>query len=100
VGKLRAFAVVLVVLYVALLAGLWGVMRRPILFGKVMARVPERLMLLVPFKRLWFMARAGHLEVGDSAPDFQLPAADQQTWIRLASFRGHKPVVLIFGSYT
>jgi predicted dehydrogenase len=40
------------------------------------------------------------LKVGDSAPDFTLadPAGTQR--ISLSSYRGRKPVVLIFGSYT
>lgn len=38
---------------------------------------------------------------GEVAPDFELPLADDadQT-VRLSSFRGKKPVALIFGSYT
>jgi len=46
------------------------------------------------------MARAGHLKVGDPAPDFALPTADRKAQVQLSSFRGSKPVVLIFGSYT
>lgn len=40
------------------------------------------------------------IRVGDLAPDFTLksPAGDQT--VRLSEFRGVKPVVLIFGSYT
>lgn len=39
--------------------------------------------------------------VGEVAPDFELPLADdaEQT-VRLSSFRNAKPVALIFGSYT
>ena len=36
----------------------------------------------------------------DQAPDFTLPAATGKTEVKLSSFRGRKPVVLIFGSYT
>lgn len=50
------------------------------------------------------------LQAGDVAPDFELkrletqgkksaPADDART-VRLSSFRGKQPVVLIFGSYT
>jgi hypothetical protein len=98
--RLRTFIVAFVVVYVALLGGLLVVMRQPILFGNVMRHVPEPLMMLVPFKQLWFVARAGRLHAGDAAPDFNLPAADRLTRIELASFRGQKPVVLVFGSYT
>jgi hypothetical protein len=37
---------------------------------------------------------------GQSAPDFTLRTQDGQRTIRLSEFRGHKPVVLIFGSFT
>jgi len=96
----RWFAIGIAAVYLVLCAGLLAVMRQPTLFGKVMARVPEPLMYLVPFKQLWFVARAGHLKVGDPAPDFSLPTRDQKARVELTSFRGQKPVVLIFGSYT
>jgi hypothetical protein len=37
---------------------------------------------------------------GQLAPDFELKTADGKAIIRLSSFRGQKPVVLIFGSHT
>ena len=40
------------------------------------------------------------LKVGDMAPDFRLPVLHSQEMVQLASFRGQKPVALIFGSYT
>lgn len=40
------------------------------------------------------------LKVGDTAPVFTLPAASGSKETALASFRGQKPVVLIFGSCT
>ena len=97
---LRKIAVAVLVLYIGVLAALLGVMRDPTLFGRVMRRVPEPAFVVVPFKRLWFIARAGRLQPGDAAPDFDLPAHDQKSRVRLASFRGREPVVLIFGSYT
>lgn len=33
------------------------------------------------------------------APDFTLPVLDKKRSISLSDFRGHKPVVLIFGSF-
>jgi hypothetical protein len=39
-------------------------------------------------------------KVGQTAPDFDLKTADGKQTIRLSSFRGRKPVVLIFGSHT
>jgi len=98
--KFRKFAVAFAVFYLALSAALVAVMQRPILFGEVMRHVPDPLMMVVPFKQLWFLARAGRLKVGDPAPTFNLPAADRQSSISLATYRGQKPVVLIFGSYT
>jgi hypothetical protein len=38
--------------------------------------------------------------VGATAPDFTLPHLDSGEAVRLSSFRGRKPVALIFGSYT
>jgi hypothetical protein len=33
------------------------------------------------------------------APDFTLPALDEDRIVRLSDFRGNKPVVLIFGNF-
>jgi hypothetical protein len=38
--------------------------------------------------------------VGEQAPDFTLPRLDSGAPVQLSSFRGRKPVALIFGSYT
>jgi thiol-disulfide isomerase/thioredoxin len=40
------------------------------------------------------------LRPGDRAPDFTLMSPDGRQRVRLADYRGQKPVVLIFGSYT
>ena len=98
--KFRKYALGFAVAYLAVCAGFVAIMHRPILFGDVMRHVPGPTMMLVPFKQLWFFARAGKLRVGDPAPGFNLPTADRQSSISLASFRGQRPVVLIFGSYT
>jgi len=98
--KLRKFVAAFAVVYLLLAGSLVAVMHRPILFGEVMRHVPGPMMMLVPFKQLWFIARAGRLKVGDWAPAFTLPAADRQSLVSLASFHGREPVVLIFGSYT
>ncbi len=97
---LRKIVVVVAILYAGLLGGLLVVMRQPTVFGKAMSKFPEPLFAVVPFKRLWFVARAGRLKVGDPAPDFALPTGDRKSQVELAAFRGQKPVVLIFGSYT
>ena len=36
----------------------------------------------------------------DMAPDFVLPTVNRKSQVRLSSFRGKQPVVLVFGSYT
>jgi len=98
--KYGKFAAALLVLYLAISAAFLAVMHRPILFGKVMRHVPDPVMMLFPFKHLWFLARAGSLKVGHPAPGFNLSTADQQSSVSLAAFRGQRPVVLVFGSYT
>ena len=89
-----------VAFYAAVLFTMLAVMRRPVVFGRVMRRMPEPAMMLLPFKQLWFIARAGSLKAGDPAPDFKLWTSDKRAQVELASFRHRAPVVLIFGSYT
>jgi hypothetical protein len=43
---------------------------------------------------------ADRLRVGTPAPDFRLRTLDGNSAVRLASYRGKKPVALVFGSYT
>jgi hypothetical protein len=70
-------------------------------FASIVARIPgPALFLLLPFERLWLVARGGHLRVSDPAPDFDLSTLDRRSTVRISSFRGSKPVVLVFGSYT
>ncbi len=40
------------------------------------------------------------LRVGDAAPDFKLKIKDGSREITLSSFKGKRPVVLVFGSFT
>ena len=65
-----------------------------------MAKLPVISMLVLPFEPLWNIARRGELRVGDLAPDFRLQSYQKSSWVQLSSFRGDRPVVLIFGSYT
>ncbi len=37
---------------------------------------------------------------GDPPPDFILKRLGSEEWVQLSSFRGQRPVALIFGSYT
>ncbi len=95
------YAVMLIVIYGALLGGLFAVMLQPpYVFGRIMSKAPGIAFMLFPFKPLWFVARKGHLKVSDMAPDFSLDTVDWKKRVQLSSFRGQKPVVLVFGSHT
>lgn len=88
-------------IYLILLGALFVLMHQPPeKFARAMARVPGPAFLLFPFRTLWLSAREGPLRVGDEAPDFRLPLVDGSAQVLLSSFRGQKPVVLVFGSYT
>ncbi len=87
--------------YLLLIAGTLALMRQPpTVFAHAMGNVPRPLLALLPFQTLWTSARAGKLHVSDPAPDFLLQRLDRQGQVQLSSFRGKKPVVLVFGSYT
>lgn len=69
-------------------------------FGQFMSKMPPLVFIAAPFETMWTRARAGTLNVGDAAPDFNLSTLDKSAHVELAAFRGDKPVVLVFGSYT
>ncbi len=94
--------VVAAAVYGVLCLGLFVAMSQPpSVFGAIMARLPvPAVMMALPMRPLWFLARAGSLQVGDPAPGFDLPTLDGGSRVRLSDFRGAKPVVLVFGSYT
>lgn len=99
--RFLGIALVLAGSYAAVCAGLfWAMCRPPDQFGRIMRHVPMPSMLVLPFRPLWMIARAGTLQAGDPAPDFELLTHDKSTTVRLSDFRGVKPVVLVFGSYT
>src|SRR5581483_7924391 len=102
VGRvLGVTALILVAAEVAFSARVYYAMRQtPDEFGRFMAKLPMPAMMAFPFETLWNRARAGTVNVGDVAPDFQLPTLDHQSSVQLSSFRGDRPVVLVFGSYT
>jgi hypothetical protein len=82
-------------------AALYSAMRQaPERFGAIMAHVPTFAMIVLPFKPLWMVARAGHLAVGGAAPDFALPLLHSDRVVKVSDEIRKKPVVLIFGSYT
>jgi hypothetical protein len=101
---IRIFALVVStfgIVYLLLTAGMYAAMLQPPdTFGRIMSYVPGPMMMVLPFPALWKVARGGSLHIGDEAPDFDLPAYDQSSRVRLSSFGGVRPVVLVFGSYT
>ena len=98
---LLRIVVVLALLYVAAVACLAIAMRQPPdTFGRIMAKMPTITFIALPFEPLWMNARAGKIEPGQSAPDFALKTLDGGSLVKLSSFRGERPVVLVFGSYT
>ncbi|MBI4606458.1 MAG: hypothetical protein HY721_31215 [Planctomycetes bacterium] len=56
------------------------------------------------FLLMLFAGQLGSLgegpRVGEMAPDFELPAHDGRSRLRLSGARGKRPVVLVFGSFT
>lgn len=44
--------------------------------------------------------REGNLKPADEAPDFEIKVLKSEQTVRLSSYRGVKPVALVFGSYT
>jgi hypothetical protein len=73
----------------------------PETFARAVAGMPQPVVfLLYPFETLWTHARAGSLKLGDQVPDFSLWKVDKSERIQLSTLNLHRPVVLVFGSYT
>jgi hypothetical protein len=72
----------------------------PETFAAIVAKMPQQLSPLVPFRRMWMVARRGPLKPGDLAPGFELTTQDKQSVVRLSDLNRNRPVVLVFGSYT
>ena len=100
--KRLGFGVVaFLIVHVTLSALLFMSMRQtPMRFAGLMSKLPTVSMMVLPFESLGNVARAGDLKIGDLAPDFQLRSYQKSSWVQLSGFRGDRPVVLIFGSYT
>jgi hypothetical protein len=94
--------IVLLVLWGAFLGYIWWAMNQPPeKFARVMSKLPTPAAFFVlPFETMWTRARAGHLQIGDPAPDFSLTKQDKSGTVQLAALSPRQPVVLIFGSYT
>jgi hypothetical protein len=72
---------------------------------KDLTRMMEFTDAMAPERRVSFMQFLSEREthapvVGADAPDFELPKLGDNQRVQLSAFRGHKPVALIFGSYT
>ena len=78
----------------------WAMCQPPDVFGNVVKHTPFPLLMLLPFETMWNSARGGTIHTGDTAPDFRLPTLDHKQTVALSDFRGNRPVVLVFGSYT
>jgi len=107
IRRLGALALIPLVVYLAFLLVIFVAMHQPVeRFGRVMSYMPGPFFMVIPFEPMWNIARGGSLEVGDQAPDFILPTVDKTghresaEHVRLSAFRGQRPVVLVFGSYT
>ncbi len=93
--------VVVFVLWAGFVFFMWRIMHRtPEQFGRVMMHLPWEVFLICPFETMWTQARAGHVNVGDLAPDFTLSKVDKSGSVHLAELNQSQPVVLVFGSYT
>lgn len=93
----------LALVYAALFSAVGiAMMQPPERFGAFMKRMPAPVVWgALPAKRMWLWARSGTLAEGDLAPDFTLRATHDRTRrVTLSSYRGQRPVVLVFGSYT
>jgi hypothetical protein len=102
----------LAAIYCAVLIGLYVIISLPPgRFANIIARIPSSttpggplFQYILPLEPIFKSARAGKLRVGDPAPGFDLKlvhsSANDAQRVQLDSFRGVKPVVLIFGSYT
>lgn len=92
---------VLVALWLAFVGYVdWAMHQPPEEFGRVMMHMPMPAYLLFPFETMWTQARFGHVNPGDTAPDFTVRTLDTKSPVQLASLWNEKPVVLVFGSYT
>jgi hypothetical protein len=96
-----ACLVAVALLWGVAVAAIYAAMRQPPeTFGRIMSHVPGVAMMVLPFEPLWMSARAGHLQVGEVAPDFTLPVLKGDRTVTLSTEYRQRPVVLVFGSYT
>jgi hypothetical protein len=100
----KIFGIAILVLlcgYTALLFSMNRAMHEPPeQFGRFMSKLPPVIFLVAPFETMWTHARAGSLNVGDTAPEFTLSTLDKSSHLSLTAIRNDRPAVLVFGSYT
>ncbi|HTM23851.1 MAG TPA: hypothetical protein VL225_01585 [Vicinamibacterales bacterium] len=95
--------IALSVSYAVLFSSVAFAMRQtPERFGAFMSRMPPAVVWGgLPATRMWLWARKGTLAEGRLAPDFSLRTVKDRTRrVSLSSYRGQRPVVLVFGSYS
>lgn len=63
--------------------------KQKVAYGQLKGRLPG-----------YDLHREGILDPGDAATDFSLTPLDGQSKVRLSDFKGRKPVVLVFGSFS
>lgn len=110
VGRIVSRAGKAAAVFVAAVAALYALFGATVLiamhqtperFGRFMRHAPAPLVWgALPARRMWLWSRRGTLAEGMSAPDFTLARQDRSGRVTLSSFRGRKPVVLVFGSYS
>ncbi len=100
-GFVKGAFTVLLATWVCFVALIYHQMLQPpAVFASFMAKMPGLVFLVLPFETLWTQARAGSASVDTMAPDFTLAPLRGGPPVHLASLRGVRPVVLVFGSYT
>ena len=98
--RLTSTFAILVALWLGFIDFGWAMRQPPEVYGRVMSHMPTPAYLLFPFETMWTRARAGHLAVGETAPDLSVITLTDKTPLELSSLWSQKPVVLVFGSYT
>ena len=99
--RLTSTLTILVALWLGFIAFIgWAMRQPPETFGRIMSHMPTPAYFLFPFETMWTQARAGHLAVGETAPDLSVITLTDKTPLELSSLWSQKPVVLVFGSYT
>ncbi len=95
-------SIVLAVVYLLLFSTVAvAMLQPPERFGLFMRHAPEAVIWgALPAPSMWLWARRGHINEGERAPDFTLATLDHKQRVRLSSYVGQRPVVLVFGSYT